>query len=158
MTRTGFFAGSFDPPTLGHLDLVLRARAVVDRLVVGVGVNADKAPWLPLEERLALLSELLPSGVTVVGFDGLAVEAARRAGATLLLRGVRGEADLALELPLALANRRLAPELETVLLVGSPEVAHVSSRLVREIVRAGGDAAPFLPPLVAQRLRSRRTP
>ena len=68
MTRTGFFAGSFDPPTLGHLDLVLRARAVVDRLVVGVGVNADKAPWLPLEERLALLSELLPSGVTVVGF------------------------------------------------------------------------------------------
>ena len=155
MTRTGFFAGSFDPPTLGHLDLVGRARGVVDRLVVGVGINAEKAPWLPVEERLALLRELVPADVEVVAFDGLAVQAARRAGATLLLRGVRGEADLALELPMALANRRLAPELETVLLVGSPEVAHVSSRLVREIVRSGGDATPFLPPLVAQRLLRR---
>ena len=155
MTRTGFFAGSFDPPTLGHLDLVARARGVVDRLVVGVGINADKAPWLPVEERLALLRELVPADVEVVAFDGLAVQAARRAGATLLLRGVRGEADLAAELPMALANRRLAPELETVLLVGSPEVAHVSSRLVREIVRSGGDATPFLPPLVAQRLMRR---
>ena len=155
MTRVGFFAGSFDPPTLGHLDLVTRARGVVDRLVVGVGVNAGKAPWLPLEERLALLSELVPPDVQVVGFDGLAVQAALRAGATLLLRGVRGEADLALELPMALANRRLAPGLDTVLLIGSAEVAHVSSRLVREIVRSGGDAAPFLPPLVAQRLARR---
>jgi pantetheine-phosphate adenylyltransferase len=155
VTRTGFFAGSFDPPTLGHLDLVGRARGVVDRLVVGLGVNADKAPWLPAEERLALLRELLPPDVEVLAFDGLAVQAARRAGATLLLRGVRGEADLALELPMALANRRLAPELETLLLVGSPEVAHVSSRLVREIVRAGGDASPFLPALVAQRLQRR---
>jgi pantetheine-phosphate adenylyltransferase len=155
MTRIGFFAGSFDPPTLGHLDLVSRARYVVDRLVVGVGINSDKAPWLPVEERLALLRELVPADVEVVAFDGLAVQAARRAGATLLLRGVRGEADLATELPMALANRRLAPELETVLLAGSPEVAHVSSRLVREIVRSGGDATPFLPPLVAQRLARR---
>src|SRR5262249_43195415 len=132
MTRAGFFAGSFDPPTLGHLDLVARARGVVDRLVVGVGVkaekapglagrervvgvgiNAEKSPWLPVEERLALLRELVPAEVEVVAFDGLAVQAARRAGATLLLRGVRGEADLATELPMALANRRLAPELET---------------------------------------------
>ena len=155
MTRTGFFAGSFDPPTLGHLDLVTRARAVVDKLVLGVGINADKTPWLPLEERLALLAELLPSDVTVLSFDGLAVDAARRAGATLLLRGVRGEADLAQELPMALANRRLAPSLETVLLVGSPDVAHVSSRLVREVARAGGDVSPFVPPLVAQRLKQR---
>jgi pantetheine-phosphate adenylyltransferase len=155
MTRVGFFAGSFDPPTLGHLDLVARARAVVDRLVVGVGINSDKAAWLPVEERLALLRALVPAEVEVVAFDGLAVQAARRAGATLLLRGVRGEADLATELPMALANRRLAPELETLLLVGSPEVAHVSSRLVREIVRSGGDATPFLPPLVAQRLARR---
>ena len=155
MTRTGFFAGSFDPPTLGHMDLVARARAVVDRLVLGVGVNADKTPWLPVEERLALLAELLPSDVVVVAFDGLAVDAARRAGATLLLRGVRGEADLAVELPMALANRRLAPQLETVLLVGAPDVAHVSSRLVREVARAGGDVSAFVPPLVAQRLQRR---
>ncbi len=157
MAHIAFFAGSFDPPTLGHLDLVLRARAVADRLVVGVGHNPQKSPWLPLEERLALLSELLPADVAVTSFEGLAVDAARRAGATLLVRGVRSESDLALELPMALANRRLAPELETMLLVGAPELAHVSSRLVREIVRAGGDARSFLPPLVAQRL-SRRPP
>src|SRR6187455_1203517 len=94
-TRVGFFAGSFDPPTLGHLELVRRASALVDRLVIGVGVNADKTPWLSLEERLALLSELLPAGVEASPFSGLAVDAARRAGATLLLRGVRSESDLA---------------------------------------------------------------
>lgn len=156
MSRTGFFAGSFDPPTLGHADLVARALGVLDRLVVGVGRNADKRAWLPLEERLALLTACLPPEVAVLSFEGLAVEAARRAGATVLVRGVRSEADLSLELPMALANRRLAPELETVLLVGAPELAHVSSRLVREIVRAGGDASPFLPPLVAQRLARSR--
>jgi pantetheine-phosphate adenylyltransferase len=155
MMRTGFFAGSFDPPTLGHLDLVARARAVVDRLVVGVGVNGDKSPWLPLEERLALLAELLPPDVVVMPFDGLTVEAARRAGATLLVRGVRSEADLSLELPMALANRRLAPELETLVLIGSPEWMHVSSRLVREVARAGGDVTPFVPALVAQCLARR---
>ena len=155
-TRVGFFAGSCDPPTLGHLELVSRAAAIVDRLVIGVGVNADKTPWLSLEERLGLLSELLPSGVSAAPFTGLAVEAARRAGATLLLRGVRSEADLAVELQMALANRRLAPELETVVLVGSPEVAHISSRLVREVHAGGGDVGHFVPPLVAQFLARRR--
>ena len=153
--RVGFFAGSFDPPTLGHLELVSRAGAIVDRLVIGVGVNADKTPWLSLDERLALLAELLPSGVTAAPFSGLAVEAARRAGATLLLRGVRSEADLSGELQMALANRRLAPDLETVVLVGSPEVAHISSRLVREVHAGGGDIGHFVPPLVAQFLRRR---
>ena len=148
--------GTFDPPTLGHLDLVGRASRVVDRLVIGIGVNADKTPWLTLDERLALLSELLPSGVKAEPFSGLAVDAARRAGATLLLRGVRSEADLGVELQMALANRRLAPELETVVLVGSPEVAHISSRLVREVWAGGGDVGHFVPPLVAPFLRSRR--
>ncbi|MGQ0553696.1 MAG: pantetheine-phosphate adenylyltransferase [Planctomycetota bacterium] len=155
MTRTGFFAGSFDPPTLGHLDLVARARGVVDRLVVGLGRNEDKRPWLSVEERVALLSELLPAGVTVLAFDGLAVEAARRAGASLLLRGVRGESDLDLELQMTLANRKLAPEMDTVLLVGAPEVAHISSRLVREVWRAGGDVGRFVPPAVAALLARR---
>jgi len=155
-TRVGFFAGSFDPPTLGHLELVGRAGALVDRLVIGVGVNADKTPWLSLEERLALLSELLPSGVAAAPLSGLAVDAARSAGATLLLRGVRSEADLAVELQMALANRRLAPELETVVLIGSPEVAHVSSRLVREVWAGGGDVGHFVPPLVTQFLQRRR--
>ena len=151
-TRTGFFAGSFDPPTLGHLDLVARALAVVDRLVVGVGVNLDKSPWIPLPARLELLAAVLPAGVAVVPFEGLAVAAARAAGATLLVRGVRSETDMAGELQMALANRRLAPGLETVILVGSPEVAHVSSRLVREVARSGGDVALFVPPAVAERI------
>lgn len=156
MTRIGFFAGSFDPPTLGHMELVQRARDVVDTLVLGVGVNADKTPWISVEQRLALLSELLPSDVTVVSFSGLAVEAAREHGATLLLRGVRSEADMAGELQMALANRRLAPELETVVLFGSPEVAHISSRLVREVADSGGDVAHFVPALVARFLEQRR--
>jgi len=158
MTRVGFFAGSFDPPTLGHLDLVRRAHEVVDTLVLGVGVNADKTPWIPIEQRLALLTELLPSDVRVVSFSGLAVSAAAEAGAKLLLRGVRSEADMAGELQMALANRRLAPELETVVLIGSPEVAHISSRLVREVAASGGDIAHFVPPLVVQYLERRRAP
>ncbi len=156
MARTGFFAGSFDPPTLGHLDLVRRALLVVDKLVVGVGANADKAPWLAIDERIALLAELLPAGVEVVPFHGLAVEAAARAGARILLRGVRSETDMAGELQMALANRRLAPELETVVLVGAPDVSHISSRLVREVHRAGGDVSVFVPRLVAERLAGRR--
>ncbi len=157
MTRRGFFAGSFDPPTLGHLDLVRRARSVVDELVVGVGVNADKRAWLQADERVVVLRELLGSSATIVSFRGLAVQAAAAAGAQLLVRGVRGEADLATELPMALANRRLAPSIETVLLVGSPEVAHISSRLVREVAASGGDISLFVPPAVA-RLLARRGP
>lgn len=155
MTRTGFFAGSFDPPTLGHLDLVARARRIVDRLVVGIGTNADKTPWLPLDERLALLAGLLGPDVRVVSFAGLAVEAARAAGAAVLLRGVRSETDMAQEVQMALANRRLAPELETVVLIGSPEVAHISSRLVREVHRSGGDVSLFVPAAVVARLAQR---
>lgn len=156
MTRVGLFAGSFDPPTFGHMDLVVRAAAVVDRLVLGIGVNADKTPWLAVPERVALLKELAPSGVDVLTFNGLAVEAARAAGARVLVRGVRSEADMAGELQMALANRRLAPEIETIVLVGSPEVAHISSRLVREVHASDGDVGLFVPPLVASALARRR--
>jgi len=153
--RTGFFAGSFDPPTLGHVDLFARAVRLVDRLVVGVGHNLDKSPWIPSRERVALLTQLLPPGASAVTFEGLAVEAAAAHGATLLVRGVRSEADMSLELQMALANRRLAPGIESVLLIGAPEVAHVSSRLVREVFRSGGDIGIFVPPVVAAFLRSR---
>jgi pantetheine-phosphate adenylyltransferase len=155
MGHVAYFAGSFDPPTLGHLELIRRARALADRLVVGVGVHAEKRPWLATEERLALLAELVPEGVTVESFEGLAVDAARRAGATLLVRGVRSEADMAGELAMALANRRLAPSLETVVLIGSPEVAHISSRLVREVAASRGDVSLFVPAPVAEHLARR---
>lgn len=149
MVRTGFYAGSFDPPTLGHVDLMERALAVVDRLVVGVGRNIDKAPWIPLEQRLALLEAIVPKDVMVMPFDGLAVAAARTVGASILLRGVRGPEDVAGELTMARANRRLAPECETVLLVSSPGISHISSRLVREVHKAGGDVGLFVPRRVA---------
>lgn len=151
MTRTGFFAGSFDPPTLGHLDLVRRAGALVDVLVVGVGYNADKRGWVPVEQRVALLRELLPQH-EVLAFDGLAVSAAKASGAQVLLRGLRGPEDLPGELHMARANAQLDPELDTVFLAASPEVAHVSSRLVREVHRSGGPIERFVPELVARYL------
>ncbi len=150
MERTGFFAGSFDPPTLGHLDLVRRASRLVDRLVVGIGRNVEKRAWLAVEQRQALLRELVPVSVEVVVFDGLAVTAARAAGATLLVRGVRSGADMSAEMTMALANSQLDETLETVMLVTSPDVAHVSSRLVREVHRSGGPVERFVPPEVAR--------
>lgn len=158
VTRTAFFPGSFDPPTLGHLDVMRRALALADRLVVGVGVNLDKQAWLAVETRVGLLRELAPPGVEVATFDGLAVDAARSVGATLLVRGVRDPADVAAELQMARANRLLDPGLETVLLTASPETAHVSSRLVREVHRSGGDVGIFVPPVVAAALPARRPP
>jgi len=154
MARTGLFAGSFDPPTLGHLDLITRALEVVDRLVVGIGANADKSPWLELDLRWRLLAEIVPSAVEVSPFEGLAVAKARDVGASVLVRGVRGPDDLASELAMARANRRLDPGVETVLLPASPDTAHISSRLVREVHRSGGDVGLFVPGPVAAALRA----
>lgn len=145
MERIGFFAGSFDPPTHGHLALVRRALHVVDRLCVGVGRNADKRGWIPVDSRIELLRSMVPERVDVMAFEGLAVEAARAAGATLLVRGLRNAADLDAEMPMALANESLAPGMETIMLVAAPGVSHVSSRLVREIHRSGGDVSAFVP-------------
>ena len=157
MTRTGFFAGSFDPPTLGHLDLVRRALALVDRLVVGVGSNADKRVWIPVDERVALLREVLPDGVSVLAYEGLTVRAAREAGASVLVRGLRGPEDLPSELHMSRANAKLDSELESVFLVSSVEVAHISSRLVREVHRSGGPVEAFVPPAVAAHLSRMRS-
>lgn len=155
MTRIGFYAGSFDPPTLGHVDVAIRARALVDRLVVGVGTNADKRPWLDLEARLSLLRACLPQDIEVMSFDGLAVAAARAVGATLLVRGLRSEDDAGAELHMSRANRCLDAELETVMLAASAETAHLSSRLVREVHRSGGNLTSFVPPAVAAHLAGR---
>lgn len=155
MTRIGFYAGSFDPPTLGHVELLQRALALVDKLVVGVGRNVEKRSWLDVDVRLALLREVAPAGVEVVAFEGLAVEAAADVGSRLLVRGVRGPEDVNSELTMARANRRLDPRCETILLVGSPDTAHVSSRLVREVHASGGDVTHFVPEPVAAVLAAR---
>lgn len=151
------FPGTFDPVTLGHIDLIERAAALFDHLVVAVAAHHDKRHVLGVEERVALLEEAAAEleNVEVTALDGLLVDGARRMGATAVVRGIRSAADLEYERQLALSNRAMAPELDTVMLLSSPEHAHVSSTLVRQIARLGGDLSPFVPPSVALALAGR---
>lgn len=145
MTRTGFFAGSFDPPTLGHVELVGRAAALVDRLVLGVAANADKRPWLDADTRLALLAACLPDEVELTLVQGLAVDAARAVGSRVLFRGLRSAADADGEIQMARANRSLAADLESVFLVSSAAIGPYSQAVVTDgTVFTSGQVA--LPP------------
>jgi pantetheine-phosphate adenylyltransferase len=152
------FPGTFDPVTLGHLDLARRAAALYERVTVGVARNPGKRELLPLEERVELLREALGDlpGVRVEVLDGLVVEGARRLGAGVVLRGARSAGDFEYEAQMARSNRRLAPEVETVVLASSPEHVHISSTLVRQIAEFGGDTSAFVPPAVARALERRR--
>ncbi len=159
--RVAVFAGSFDPVTAGHVDLALRALALADRLVVAVAVNASKQPLFPLAEREALARDaLLDAGapaerLEVRRLDGLLVRFAQEAGATLLVRGLRGGGDFDYEAQMAQMNRHVAPALDTVFLAPSPAVGFVSSTLVREVSRLGGDVGALVPPNVAAALARR---
>jgi pantetheine-phosphate adenylyltransferase len=147
------FAGSFDPVTLGHVDVVVRGAAVFEQVVVAVADNPAKNTWFTAEERVALFRASLPEGlsdrVEVVVVRGLLVHAAQQLKATVLLRGVRGPSDLDLELRNGVANRELSG-LETLLLPTDPRFAHVSSSLVKEIARYGGDVTRYLSPPALQ--------
>jgi pantetheine-phosphate adenylyltransferase len=154
--RIGLYAGSFDPPTLGHQDIIRRALAVVDRLVVAVAINSTKTPLFPIEQRAELLRRVTDDArVEVRDFRGLLVDLAHEVGATVLVRGVRGVADFEYEVQMARLNRGLAPTVETIFLAPSADVAHVSSTFVREIARLGGDVSPLVHPDVAAALRAR---
>ena len=148
--------GSFDPVTNGHVDLVARAGRVFERVVVAILVNDQKTPLLPPAVRVELARAVFAGspGVEVETFDGLLVDYARRRGATAIVRGLRSGADFDYEWPMTVMNRRLAPDLETVFLVPSPEVGAISSRLVKEIWRLGGDIGGLVPPPVADHLRA----
>ncbi len=151
------FPGSFDPVTKGHLDLISRAAALCEELVVAVLVNPDKQGLFTAEERLSMLREAcagLPN-VTFVRFSGLLADLARETGIRLVIRGVRTAADLDAELAMAGANKTLLPGLETVLLPAAPEVSGISSSLVRQIASFGGDLDPFVPQSAAEALRRR---
>ena len=155
--RTALVAGSFDPLTNGHLDIILRAQALFGRVVVAVLVNPGKSPLLALDDRLAIVracAEGVP-GVEVVAFDGLLVDAARRHGATVVVRGLRSVSDYEHEWPMAKMNAALLPGLETVFLSAAAEWAHVSSTLVRQIDAMGGAIETFVPPAVSAHLRRR---
>jgi pantetheine-phosphate adenylyltransferase len=155
--RHVLFPGTFDPVTLGHVDLVRRAAASFDRVTVAVATHPTKRGLFDVEERVALLHEVLAgfSNVSVTRLEGLVVDGCRAAGAGFILRGLRSAADVDYELAMARSNRALAPEVETVLLASSPAHAHISSTLVRQIAEMGGELRSFVPPAVARALRRR---
>ena len=145
--RTAFYAGSFDPFTLGHHDIARRALQVFDRLVVGIGVNPDKQGFLAAAQRKRWIEQVFAGEprVEVVCYDGLTVDAARDAGACCLVRGARGPQEFDEEMRLAAVNRDL-DGIETVILPGNPALAHVSSTLVRQLIAFGRPVAHLLPP------------
>jgi pantetheine-phosphate adenylyltransferase len=157
MTRIALYPGSFDPVTRGHEDLVRRSLALADRLIVAVAVNATKSPLFTVAERTALLRETLAgeSRVEVRSFEGLLAEFAREVGANVVVRGLRAVSDFEYEFQMALMNRQLNKQLETVFLVPDLNLTFLSSSLVREIARFGGDVGPFVHPAVAGALRQK---
>ena len=157
-----FYPGSFDPPTNGHLDVARAAARVADTLVVAIGVHPGKAPMFTAAERLAMLAEVFAPVAAAEGaefaavtFDDLVVNAARRAGATLLIRGLRDGTDLDYEMQMAGMNAALAPDIQTVFLPASPTVRPITATLVRQIAAMGGDVSAFVPALVRDRLAER---
>ncbi len=155
--RIAVYPGSFDPVTNGHLDLIGRCAPLVDRLIVAVLRNAGKQPLFSPEERMEMLREATRhvANVEVDSFDGLLVEFARRRGACLLLRGIRAISDYEYELQMALMNRRLAPEIETVFMMAGEAYSFLSSRLVKEVIALGGDVSGLVPPQVEAKLKQR---
>jgi len=162
MPRIALFPGSFDPVTNGHVDLVRQAARLADRLVLAVGTHPGKAPLFTAEERLAMLEETCAPVARAGGcelrcitFADLAVAAAQRESATLLIRGLRSAADFDYEMEMAGMNATMAADLQTVFLPASPSVRPITATLVRQIAAMGGDAAAFVPAPVAARLRAK---
>jgi pantetheine-phosphate adenylyltransferase len=157
----GIYPGSFDPVTEGHIDMILRAARVVDHLVVAVSRNEQKSPMFSVHERKEMLRESLEGrveNVEVDGFDGLLVKYAGDRGAKLIVRGIRAISDYEYELQMALMNRRLQPGIETIFLMAGEQYSFLSSRLVKEVIRLGGDATELVPRTVLERLTSRLAP
>jgi pantetheine-phosphate adenylyltransferase len=154
------FPASFDPVTNGHLDLVHRARAVFDELIVAVATNPDKRGTFSEDERLEMLHSVIghEPGVRIVAFVGLLVDYARKVGATVVIRGLRAVVDFEYEFEMALMNKHLYPELETLFMMTSQQYFYVSASRVKELVRFGGNVEDFVPPLVAKKLVQRLRP
>ena len=156
MTSIAVYPGSFDTVTRGHEDLIRRARRFADRLIVAVAVNPAKQPLFTLDERVALIRRVVDDPATEVrSFDGLLAEFARVAGATLIVRGLRAISDFEYEFQMALMNRNLAPGIETVFLVPAFDLTYLSSSLVREVARFGGDVSSLVHPAVQQALKKK---
>jgi len=159
MNRIAVVPGSFDPVTLGHLDVIGRAAGLFDELHVLVVHNPDKSALLPISQRVSLIEQSiveagLPGNIVVTSWSvGLLVDYCTDVGASVLVKGIRSQVDVAYETPMAIVNRNLAG-VETVFLLPNPAHAHVSSSLVRQVSALGGDVAPYVPPVVAEYLQS----
>jgi pantetheine-phosphate adenylyltransferase len=157
MTRIAVYAGSFDPITKGHEDIIRRALGFVDRVVVGVATNVAKQPLFTLDERLGFIRTAMDGDGNVEArqFTGLLVDFAREVGARLVIRGLRAVSDFEYEYQMALMNRHLSPTLETVFMVPSLDTTYISSSLVREVARFHGDVTGLVHPRVAEALREK---
>ena len=162
MPRIGFYSGSFDPVTLGHVDVMRRALALVDKLVIGIGVHPGKTPLFTVAERTAMLkaetkvaAKELGATIEVVTFDGLVVDAARKAGARAIFRGLRDATDFDYEMQMSGMNGAMAGDIDTVFLPASPDVRHITATLVRQIALMGGDVRHFVSRDVAKALKAK---
>jgi pantetheine-phosphate adenylyltransferase len=162
MPRIALYPGTFDPVTNGHIDIVRHAAGLADRLVVAVGLHPGKAPLFAVEDRLTMLEETcgkvardLGCEFTCITFSDLVISAARRAGATLLIRGLRDGTDFDYEMQMAGMNAALAPDIETVFLASSPDSRHIAATLVRQIAAMGGDVSAFVPAVVVAALKKK---
>jgi pantetheine-phosphate adenylyltransferase len=162
MPRIALYAGSFDPVTNGHIDVVRQAARLTDTLVLAIGVHPGKTPLFPAADRRAMLEETCgplakDAGCTLdfTTFDGLVVAAAKKAGATVLIRGLRDGSDFDYEMQMAGMNGAMAPEIQTVFLPASPQVRHITGTLVRQIGLMGGDVSKFVSPTVARKLKAK---
>ena len=157
MTRIALYPGSFDPPTRGHEDLIRRSLALADRVIVAVAANSAKQPLFSVEERQAMLRAAVgaESRISVETFEGLLADFAKKSGASVVVRGLRAVSDFEYEFQMALMNRQLHPSLETVFLVPAVDLTYLSSSMVREVARFGGDVRAYVHPVVAEALRRR---
>lgn len=160
--RIGFYPGTFDPITLGHLDIIQRAMALVDRLVIGVAINRDKGPLFDLEERVEMVRRECEGVVLKVGgeilvhpFENLLIDCARDVGASVIVRGLRAVADFEYEFQMVGMNRALDASIETVFMMADARRQAIASKLVKEIARLGGDVTKFVTPQVAEALTAR---
>ncbi|SPH20933.1 Phosphopantetheine adenylyltransferase [Ascidiaceihabitans donghaensis] len=160
--RVGLYPGTFDPITLGHIDIIRRASALVDKLVIGVAINRDKGPLFSLEERVAMieaecakLSEQTGTQIVAHPFENLLIDCARDVGAQMIIRGLRAVADFEYEYQMVGMNRVLDDSIETVFLMAEAKHQAIASKLVKEIARLGGDVTKFVPPLVNKELTKR---
>lgn len=160
--RTGLYPGTFDPITLGHIDIIKRARVLVDKLVIGVAVNRDKQPLFNLPERVAMvtaeaakLSRDIETEIAVHPFENLLIDCARDVGAHIIIRGLRAVADFEYEFQLVGMNRKLNAEITTVFLMAEADRQAIASKLVKEIARLDGDVSPFVTPAVNTALQEK---